>query len=185
MFNKKQLIYAIAPHILKALIAAGLTIAIVSFFSTRITTMGVTLNEKKVMTLILQNRNESTAALRNTFENIGESDKKIRDAFLATDNVLEFVSAVETLGTQSFLRQTLRFSTPELPIAETAAITIIPVGYAITANGTAATLERYLQQFETMSYFAGIRSITLSTGSPKGWEDESAITLQGTLYTKR
>lgn len=185
MFNKKQLLYAIIPHILKAVIAIGIAIILISLFTTRITKIEVTLREKKVMTLALQQRSETISTLRNTFATIGDSDKKILDAFLTTDNVLEFVTAVETIGNQNSMQQSLKFATPELPLIETPVVTVIPVGYIATTNGTVTTLSNYLRQFETLSYFAGIKSITIATGSPKGWEDSSSITMQGTLYTKK
>lgn len=185
MFNKKQLLNAIIPHILKAVIAIGIAAMIVSIFSERITKIGQTLSEKKVMTLALQERSETVATLRNTFATIGNSDQRIQDAFLTTDNVLEFVTAVEAIGNQNSMQQSIKFATPELPLVETPFITVIPVGYTITTSGTVTTLANYLRQFEALSYFAGIKSITLSTGSSKGWEDSSSITIQGTLYTKK
>lgn len=185
MANKKQLLYAMMPHILKAVIAIGVAVMIVSIFSERITKIGLTLSEKRVMTLALQKRSETVATLRDTFAAIGNSDQRIRDAFLTTDNVLEFVTAVETIGNQNSMQQSLKFGVPEPPLVETSTIIIIPVSYTITANGTITTLSNYMHQFEALSYFAGIRSITISTGSPKGWEDTSTITIQGTLYTKK
>lgn len=185
MFNKKQLIYAIIPHILKAVIAIGIALVIVSFFGARITTIEVTLKERKAMTFALRQRSETTATLRNMFGIIGESDGKIRDAFPITDNVLEFVTAVETLAGQNTMQQSLKFAAPDLPISETASLTVIPVGYTMTTNGTVATLANYLRQFEALPYFAGVHAMTLSTASPKGWDDNSSITIQGTLYTQK
>lgn len=184
MTTKKQLFYAILPHILKAVIAIGIAIAIISIASERITKIEVTLNEKKAMALALQHRSETTTLLRNIFATIGDSDKKILNSFPTTDNVLEFVTAVETIGNQNSMQQSLRFGTPESPISTTPAVTIVPVGYTVTTNGTIMTLANYIRQFQELSYFASIRSMTIATGAAKGWEDNSTITIQGTLYTK-
>ena len=185
MLNKKRLIYAVMPQLLKVIIAIFITIGIVAIVSKHIATIGSTLNEKKALTIALQQRNETTTTIRNTFATIQDSDKRIINAFPATDNVLDFVAATEALGTQNSMQQSLRFADPRPPFAEIKALTVIPIGYTITTSGTITTLSRYLQQFEVLPYFAGIQSITIATASAKGWEDSSSITLQGTLYTKK
>ncbi|OGM93723.1 hypothetical protein A2524_01310 [Candidatus Wolfebacteria bacterium RIFOXYD12_FULL_48_21] len=183
--HTNHFIYALIPDILKVFLAIAIAGTLISIIGARITKMEVTLNEKKAMTIALQKRSETTVALRNAFAVIGDSDRRIADAFPATENVLDFVTATETLGNQNSMQQTIRFDAPGQPIVETESITIIPVKYTITANGTITTLANYARQFEELSYFVGIRSITISTGSQKGWEDSSTITIQGTLYTKK
>lgn len=185
MKTDRQLINAIIPHILRAVVVIGMATMITFTVGKAITKISTTLNEKKVMTFAMQKRSETTQELQTAFATIGESEKKIRDAFPITENVLEFVIATEAIGNQNSMPQTIRFSPPGTAIVETPSLTIIPLTYTITTSGTATTLLNYLRQFESLSYFAGIRSITVTTGAPQGWNGASTMTIQGTLYTKK
>ena len=185
MFKKRQLLFAFVKHAIKAIIAIILCVIAITIISNRITKISTSLQEKKIMALILEKRSITATTLRDHFNTIGDNDKKIRDAFLSTDNVLEFVNAIETAATQHSMQQTIKFGTPGEAILETEDLTILPISFSITANGTITTVTQYLKQVEMLPYFAEITSLTLATASPQGWTDASSITIQGILYVKK
>lgn len=182
MFKQRQLILILLRHIAKAVIAAAVAIVVVTFFGTKIKTISNALQEQKLLTMVLEQRNATAATLREDFKQIGSNDQKIREAFLSTNDVLDFVGSLETIAAQNSMQETIKFGTPEPATTPANEFTVVPIGYTINANGTEATLVNYLKQLESLPYFAGITSITIASGSTVGWNDRSTITLQGKIY---
>lgn len=179
MFKEKELFLTIARNLFKAVLSTIIAILVVLFLSGQISKVSGSIVENKKTSFILQNRTEVVSDLRNDLKLIGEKDKKIEEATLSTDNILEFVAVLESLASQNSLQQSLRFSTP-VPVANTEGISSID--YYLTLNGNILTLLNYLKNFEKLPYITGISAINFQTLTDKGWEDNSSVSIQGKLY---
>lgn len=184
MFNRKQLTLVIAQKLMKAVVAAFIAILIVVFISSQIVKIGDTIQKKRTLSYILEKKSETIDNLRQSFNKIGDGDKRVKDALPTADNILDFVAALESLAASTSLQQSTHFGTP-VPTAITSGnISVSSIDYGTTLNGNISTLINYLKGHEKLPYFSGISSITLNTASDKGWEGDSSVTIQAKIYTR-
>jgi hypothetical protein len=127
---------------------------------------------------------ENIQQLKNSLALLGENDKKIIAIYPPTDNILNFVSATESIAKQTSLKQALRFG-DFAPIADSNVIIINKIDYNINLNGTITTLKAYLEQMEKISFVAKIGSVNLLAAPPNGWNGDSTITINGSLYAQQ
>jgi len=56
--------------------------------------------------------------------------------------------------------------------------------YTINLNGTINTLKAYLEQIEKITFANKIGAVNLLAAPPHGWDGDSTITINGTLYVQ-
>lgn len=183
MFEKRILIFTIGKYILRAIGAVSIAVLIVFFLSTHISRIGDALSEKRKLAFLIESRQEVASLLRETFNQIGDSDSKIERALPPADNILEFVGALESLANQYGLVQTFQFSTP-VSMPQNGQRPISSTDYTLQLNGNIFTLLSYLKDFEALPYFSGISSISLTAPADRGWEGQSLITIKAQLYVQ-
>lgn len=182
MFNKKQLILTILKSSVKAALVIAIAIVVILFSVRQIKKISASLEQKVTLNSIIEQKSETALKLKNDFEVVGDRDKKIEEALIPAENVLEFVGILENLATRHALQQTLRFSSP-VPV-ESSAMKLSSIGYDVSLSGNIAALTGYLKDFEKLPYFTGISSVNLNTASPQGWNDVSTITIQAKIYVQ-
>jgi hypothetical protein len=182
--NRKQVINIITRQTLIALAAVLVAIVISLFAAKAIQKISDSLQQKERLSKILAMRIENIQQLKNSLALLGENDKKIVAVYPSTDNILDFVSALESLARQTSLRQSLRFG-DFTSTAYAGGISISKTDYTASLNGTVKTLKIYLQQLEQLSYVAKIGSITILAAPPNGWNGDSTITINGSLYAQQ
>lgn len=185
MLSKKQIILKIAKDGIKVLIAAGIALAAVWFFSREITRISNSMAEKTALTSLMESRNDIILKLKNDLEPIGNKKVKIEQALPPADNILEFIGALESLAAKHSLTQNIKFSSP-IPLAAVAgeSLNFYSIDYNLTLNGSVSTLILYLKDFERLPYFSGVNSFTLNAQAPNTWSDNSVISIQAKLYVK-
>ena len=148
-----------------------MAILLIIFFSQQIVKISNSLFEQRATAFILERRNDAIGQLREDFKAIGESDNKIKNAFPPADNILDFISAMETLANSHSIPQSLRFG----------ALAGDYIDYNIQLNANISIFINYLKSFEKLSYFTSISGISLSSsGDLMG---DSAISLGARIYT--
>lgn len=181
MFNKKILIKTLSLHVAKALIAIVLASLAVSFFSWQFEKINTALSEKRKLSYVLEKRSETTAILRKSFTQFDTPEENIKAALLSADDILPFVTVLENTAKNVGLYHTLQFG-GLTPYAGDP-IRIVRTDFSVAARGNMKTFVRYLEAFETLPYFTGIRSFTISSGA-EGWAGEASISASGVLYVK-
>jgi len=184
MINEKRLIFNIIENVLAGVGAVILAAILVSVFSRQISKISNSVFEKQAVALALQQRSENLLELKKDLEITGNIDKKIESAFPTTDNILEFVSALESLASQYSIVQNLKFGniTPTSFILDDTPISMID--YTLTLDGNIQILTKYLEAFEKLPFFTEIKSITLSSYDVSGWTGNLQIIIQAKVYVR-
>lgn len=184
MLNKKQLLTAILKHTLKTGGIIIIAIILIVFAGKQIIKIANSLQEKMVLSSVLEKRNETSLKLREDFKLVGEKNKKIEAALPSADNILEFVGILESLAKGRSLNQTVKFNSPAPLAAVINDLKLSSIDYSIVLDGNISTLIDYLKDFEKLPYFSGISSITVNATPPEGWGGKSSIFIQAKLYVK-
>jgi len=180
MIKEKKLFLIIGWNLLRATLSVLIAIFIVFFSIKKISKISESIMENKRTSFILEKRNEVISDLRKNFQLIGDKDKKIEEAIIPTDNILDFVAILESLASQNSLQQSLKFGTPVLVVNNVSSI-----DYYLTLNGNIITLMNYLKGFEKLPYITGISLINFQALTDKGWENNSSVSIQGKLYVRQ
>lgn len=184
-FNtRKQVIEIIVRQTLLAIAAIIFAFAVSFFAGKTILKISDSLQQKERLSKILAMRVENIQQLKNSLALLGENDKKIIALYPSTDDILDFVSATESIAKQTSLKQTLHFS-DFTPIAEDSGIAINKTDYTINLGGTITTLKAYLEQMEKTPFVTKIGGVNLLAAPPNGWNGDSSITINGSLYAQQ
>lgn len=175
MFNRKQLIIIIVKEIIKTLVVLGLAIAAISYLEGQIGKISKTLEEQHVGASILETKTDAISKLRQDFMRIGDADKAIAKAVPPADDILDFVSALDSLSAQNSLVQNINYSTPVVGPDGTY------IDYSISSNGNIVSLIGYLRSHERLPYLTYIKSIVMGAQG-NNWEGDSRIELSGRLF---
>jgi hypothetical protein len=181
--NKKQVLIIVARHLGVAALAVILALIMVTLASRAIVKIGDSLYQKEKLSKLLSIRANNMQQLKKSLEQIGGNGEKMYKIYPPADNILEFVGALESLASQNSLKQTLSFS-QFLPDTDASAIARGKINYTINLNGTIFTLKAYLQQLEKLPFATKLGALNLLASPAHGWEGDSTITLNGTLYVK-
>ncbi|MEK7149896.1 MAG: hypothetical protein AAB757_02920 [Patescibacteria group bacterium] len=184
MFNKKQIIVIVSKHLVKAALAAVIASVIIFIISGQISKIGNSLSEKRKLSLILQKRSETTEKIRENFKIIGDNEQKIKNSLPRTDNILDFIAALESLASKNAVQQSYRFGVPTVFINQNN-LNVASIDYNLNLTGNIVILINYLKDFENLPYFTGISSISVSSPPDRGWEANSSISIQAKLYARQ
>lgn len=183
MFTTKNLLLLIGRHALIAFGAGLIAVFAVSFLGGQIQhiTTSIIQNHKLVNTL--EKRTELFSILKRDTEIIGTSDTLMSNAFVPSDNILDFVSALESLATKNSLTQNFHFDTPT-PSPIPAPFPLSTITYSNTLPTNILTLSNYLKDFERLPYFTKIDSLVISSQDKGGLRASGTASFHATLYTK-
>lgn len=168
-------------HSAKALAAVLFASGAISFFAWQIDHISASLSEKKKLSFILEKRTETIALLKKNFAQMENPEERILSAFVPSDNILPFVSTLESIASESGLVQQLRFGNPT-SFSE-GIIPISKIDFSANASGNINTLINYVTRIEALDYFVGITSISV-TAPAEGWEQNSTASLGEVLYVR-
>lgn len=154
------------------------------FISQAIIKIGDSLSQKQKLSELLSLRIENTRQLKNSLALLGDNDQKIQNLYPPTDNILNFVSALDGIAKQNSLQQNLNFG-GFMSADDISGITAFKTDYAVGFSGTIKTLSSYLKQMENMPFASSIGSVNLLASPPGGWASSSNITINGTLYARQ
>jgi len=181
MFTEKQLKLEVASSLIQAFIAVLVAVVITSIIGNKIRQDSDAMRQKAALTHLLENRSAAAAGLKEKLAPLGDIDAQIESAFPTTDNVLDFVSAMESLAQSAKITQTLHFEAPT-PFDSDEALSLSAMDYNATLTGEINPLINYLKGFENLPFFTQISSISITSGS--GWQAETTIHLVAKLYIR-
>jgi len=183
MFTLKNLLILIGRNLLITLAIFFVTIISIIFLSKEMSRMSdsVALNHK--LEAELKNRTELLNVLGHDTQIVGTNDTLIENAFVPSDNIINFVNTLDNLAQTQSIPQTYHFGTPS-PATISASFPISSIEYTNNLTTNVQSLLAYLKKFNELPYFTKINGITIASQDKSGWMGPSTITLQATLYTK-
>lgn len=155
-----------------AFLAIVVAFIAVSFLKKEIIAINKSVIEQKGLAALLERRSETVSQLKNDHDKVEGLDAKILGAMPPADNILDFVAALESIGTKNSIQQILNFNTPNGQV----------IDYSITLNGNVFSLIDYLKDFEKLPYLTNISSVNVI--SQGDWMNNSSIYLSAKLHIK-
>lgn len=179
MFSTKNLFKLIGKQVLISLafvIFAFITIFIVS---DQISKMSKKAIKDRSAATTMSERATLLSSLKYEASIIGSNDKVIKQAFIPSDNILEFIAILESLALKNGLTQTFSFSSPN-PATEEMLFPVSIINYQNNVSSNIFTFIKYLKEFEQLPYFTKIDSITISSSSAD-WRTASNIAFNASV----
>lgn len=183
MFTTKNLLILIGRNALISLVAISITVIAIIFLSneTERVSDSVALNHR--LETELTKRTALFEVLKHDSQIVGTNDTKIEAAFPPSDNILDFISILDSLAIKSSLTQVYNFTTP-VSSSISAPFPIATISYTNSFGANVLAFSNYLRDFDKLPYFTKIDGFTISAQGKPGWLEVSTITYRATLYTK-
>jgi hypothetical protein len=184
MFTQRNLINYIlksAAVTVSMLVVAGVAVTVLS---SKISTIGTSIQQQKILSAKLETQSEYYTNLKSQNAMLVATTPRIQAALLPTNNVLEFVGAVESTAARHSITHTMRFDTPVIlnqTLGEPA-VSIAQIDFNIGLQSNMHTLVEFIKGFEKLPYFARFNSITFTAQGQKGWKDTSQVSIKGTAF---
>ncbi|MBI5798919.1 MAG: hypothetical protein HZB10_03230 [Candidatus Yonathbacteria bacterium] len=179
MFTTKNLFALIGKHILIALGALVLASGIVFFLSGQITKVSTKAMSDRRLATTLSERTALLSSLKREADIIGSNDTVIKNAFIPSNNILEFVAILKSLALKNGVTQSFNFSSPTPGTAGTPFL-FATINYQNTVSSNVSTFITYIKEFEQLPYFTRIDSLNISSGSAD-WRTGSTIAFSASV----
>ena len=184
MITKEQLIRLILQNAIIVIVASFLSGGVIWYSIQQMRHIGHSIAEKKRVSLMLEKRSETYARLQTDNTLLSNADVRIKAALVPTEDISDFISALETLGVQTGVQQTHHFGVPVLSNDKNG-MSIATIDYSLGIQANGYTLISYLKNFEQLPYFSGISSIIVNSNTTKGLNEVSSVSLGAVLYTRQ
>lgn len=179
MFTTKNLFKLVGKHILIAISFVMLASTIVVIISNQIADASTKAAKSRHLAALLGVRTVLISNLKHEVEIIGTNDTTIKSAFIPADNILDFVSILESIALKNGITQSFSFSSP-IPATISAPFPITTINYQDTISSNVQTFAHYLNDFENLPYFTKIDSLTISSGTAD-WRTASTISFNASV----
>lgn len=184
MFTTKNLLMLIGRHALVTLSAISIASLAIFFIAQKIDQVSDTIAQSRSVAVTLENRTELFASLKRNDELVGSNDTLIEHAFVPSDNILEFVAALESLALKNSTTQNFRFDSPTKITSFATSFPLAVISYTNTLATNSYTLSNYLKDFERLPYFTKVESLSVSSQDPTGLRGASTASFRATLYAR-
>jgi len=183
MFTNKNLLNLAIRQAIVAIGAILIAVAVWWFLSAQINTTSDAILKNRETADNFDQRTELLFSLKQDSVLVGQNDVLIDNALLDSDDILEFTDALENISTRYKIAQTFAFDTPVPPSFSTP-IKLSAIDYNAKITANVSTFKNYLVDFEKLPYFSKINGITITTQDKAGWENNSSVSFDATLFTK-
>lgn len=177
MFDKKNLTIHIIKHVLKAVLAIGICVAVVIFLGGNIARISDSILEKRTLTFVAEKRIETLTQLRKDLSAVGDRQQALANSLPPIEDILPFVTALEQTNQGIYPPQQIRFGGPT-PKDE-----VFEIPYSISAEGTLEQVIRHIRAIEALPFFSAIKSITIQSVEGS-WKNRSSVSLSGSFYAQ-
>ncbi|HBB44369.1 MAG TPA: hypothetical protein DCZ83_03230 [Candidatus Yonathbacteria bacterium] len=180
MFTTKNLFTHFGKHILIALAVVTISFSVILFVSGKITKMATETATNRHLAATLSERTSLLSNLKHETDIIGPNDKILKQAFIPSNNILEFVAILKSLALKNGITQSLNFSSPT-PTSLGTTFPLATISYQNTiSSANVSIFINYLKDFEKLPYFTKINSLNISSGSAD-WRSTSNISYSATV----
>ena len=183
MFTTKNLLILIGKNTIISLIVISITMFSISIFKKEIETItsSIALNNK--LESELKKRTELVGTIQEGARIIGSNDILISNAFIPSNNISEFMTALDLIAANNKTIQSYKFETPTQSMVSEP-IQLSSIAYSNTLTLSSKDLVNYLKNFEELPYFTKIESLNISSQNENGWSEPSSVTFKASLITK-
>lgn len=158
-------------------------ILIIIILSKEITKISDNVVKNQKLANMLTERTTLLEKLKQDVNIIGTNDMLINNAFIPSNNIIEFISALDSISLKNSITQAFHFSSPvESTISSPFPISTIDYNNSLSSN--LPTFIRYTKDLEKLPYFTKINSLNITSQDATGIQGNSPISFQATLYTK-
>ncbi|MDO8604638.1 MAG: hypothetical protein Q7K40_04580 [bacterium] len=182
MFTTKNLFAIFGKHVIIAfgflLIASG----IVFYLSGQITKITATVSKNQNLATSQIKQTEIVTRMNDEIATIGDNDTIIRHSFIPSNNILEFISTLESLALRNGLIQSFNFPA-QVTEGESDTFSILTINYQNSMSTNVSSLVNYLKQFEMLPYFTKIDSLSISSDQAD-WRVSGAVSYSASLATE-
>lgn len=182
MFTTKNLLLLIGRHALIAILAIGAAVLTAGFLSQQITRLSDDVLKNRNLASALEKRTELFAAVKRDTELVGTNDTLIEQAFIPSNNILDFVFTIESLALKNGVTQAFHFDTPT-PSPVSAPFPLATVTYSNSLSGDLKGFLGYLKDFEGLPYFTKIESLNISSSGKADWRDTGTMSFRASVQT--
>jgi hypothetical protein len=144
-------------------------------------TDAIVLNHK--LETSLKKRIELLSVVKHDAQIVDSNDILINNAFIPSNNILEFINALDNLAISNGVTQIYRFETP-VPSAISGPFPLSDISYSNNISTNVLKFSKYLKDMEKLPYFTNIESLNISSQDKAGWINSATISFQATLITK-
>lgn len=183
MFTTKNLLIVIGKNMGIAIAGIVAAYAIIALLNSEILSLTGAVIKNRSLANTLASRTELFTILKRDAEIVGSNDAVIERAFIPSDNILDFVAALESLALKNSVTQNFRFNSPTRA-TEAASIPLAEISYTSNLSTNILTLTNYLKDFERLPYFTQIEGLSLTAQDKGGWSGTSQASINAKLYTK-
>lgn len=182
MFTTKNLLLLITKHALIALsVILGCLIVIV-YFSREIESVTDAVTQNRKLAATLSERTTHLTQLTKDAEIVGTNAERISASFVPSDNVAEFIAALESIGQKNGIQQTFKFESPN-PAAIASTFPMQTVAYSDIVTSNLPTFITFMKDFEDLPYFTRVDTLSISASGAQGLQGPSSSSFHATLFT--
>lgn len=180
MFTTKNLFTHFGKHILITLAFVIVSFGIILFVSSKITKIATETAANRHLAATLSERTSLLSNLKHETDIIGPNATIIKQTFIPSNNILEFVAILKSLALKNGITQSLNFASPSpASLGTTFPLATIPYQNTISSSNVSIFIN-YLKDFEKLPYFTKIDSLSISSGSAD-WRNTSSISYSATV----
>jgi hypothetical protein len=183
MFNLKKLLILIGQNILISLMAVLVAFFSIVFIKNEIERITNTIILNHKLEVNLKNKIELSSKIKQDVQIVGKNDILIENAFVPSDNISNFINALDTIASSNSIIQTYRFESP-IPSNILETFPLSTISYSNDLATDIKTFSNYLKSYEKLPYFTKIESLDISSQDKTGWLGVSNISIKATLLTK-
>lgn len=182
MFTTKNLLKIFSKHILIAFGFILIATISITILSGKIIQLSKTTAESRNMAASIREQASLLSSLKHEADIIGNNEEIIEGALIPSNNILTFVSAIESLALKNNISQKFHFSPPVVaPIGSPIPVNII--NFQNSFSGNTNILVNYLKDFEKMPYFTQINSLNISSADGNVMTSAN-ISFSASVYAK-
>lgn len=182
MFTTKNLLMLIGRQAIIAGIAIIISLIVTGLLSRQIAHLSSDTQKNRLLASALEKRTDLFTAIKRDSDLIGANDILIEQAFIPSDNILEFVAALESLALKNGTAQAFHFDVPTTS-AISAPFPLATVAYANSLSGNLSSFSNYLKDFERLHYFTKIESLNISSQEKSGWRGAGTMSYRANIQT--
>lgn len=177
----RDLLKKILRQAMGAIMFVLVSLAVCFYIAGRINQISADVADKKDMLFLSQNSQEQFTLLKEDYQKISPYLEKVNNMFPSSENLLPFISEMESLATTSGVLQSFKFESAGLQSVPD--LNLNKIAFNIMLNGNMPQLLAYLNSIEKASYFLQISSLSV-TASQQGIEGQGQMSVRGDLYVK-
>lgn len=183
---RKKIILKITLNLLIVIVVSAAAWLAVAFFQKKITTISKKIQEKKIISYNLNNRDLNSAKIREELARLDQNwQNKVQAGLPFIDDTAPFVDSIDSLGRKYGLSGSINLSAPEILPKVDGQLPIDRFTYSLAlSNANLNTLINYLKDFESLQFFSGVNSISIGADGATGLNGQITANLSGNLYVR-